>query len=75
MTVDRVSVDGQPPHQNEHHLNIDCNFDHQMSISKNKCWNSNNCLHFLNPACSIAGCLVKQSNFWASANVKPYKII
>ncbi len=28
-------------------LNIDYNFDHQMSLSKSKCWYSNNCLHFL----------------------------
>ncbi len=28
------------------HLNIDYNFDHQMSLSKNKCWYSSNCLHF-----------------------------
>ncbi len=28
-------------------LNTDQNFDHQMSLSKSKCWYSNNCLHFL----------------------------
>jgi hypothetical protein len=32
------------------HLNIDLNFDHQMSLSKSKCWCSNNCLHFLKRA-------------------------
>ncbi len=32
---------------NELHLNIDYNFDHQMSLSKSKCWYSNNSLHFL----------------------------
>ena len=36
--------------KNEQHLNIDQNFDHHMSLSKNKCWYSNNCLHFLNCA-------------------------
>ncbi len=30
----------------ELHLNIDQSFDHQKSLSKNKCWYSNNCLHF-----------------------------
>ncbi len=29
------------------HINIDYNFDHQMSLSKSKCWYSNNCLHFI----------------------------
>jgi len=33
--------------KNEQHLNIDWNFDHQMSLSKSKCWNSNISLHFL----------------------------
>ena len=32
--------------KNEQHLNINDNFDHQMSLSKSKCWYSNNCLHF-----------------------------
>jgi hypothetical protein len=32
--------------KNEQHLNIDNNFDHQMSVSKCKCWYSNNCLQF-----------------------------
>ncbi len=27
---------------------MDLNFDHQMSLSKSKCWYSNNCLYFLN---------------------------
>ncbi len=29
---------------NEQHLNVDYNFDHQMSLN---CWYSNSCLHFL----------------------------
>ncbi len=33
--------------KNELHLNIDQNFGHQMSLSKSKCWYSNNCSHFL----------------------------
>ncbi len=33
--------------KNEQHLNIDQNFDHQMSLSKSKCLYSNNCLCFL----------------------------
>jgi hypothetical protein len=33
--------------KNEQHLNIDYNFDQQMSLSKSKCWYWNNCLHFL----------------------------
>jgi len=37
-------------HVLEQHLNIDQNFDHQMSLSKSKCWYSNNCLHFLKHA-------------------------
>jgi hypothetical protein len=36
--------------KNEQHLNIDYNFDHQMSLSKSKCWYSNNCLQFLKHA-------------------------
>ncbi len=28
-------------------INIDWNFDHQISLSKGKCWYSNNYLHFL----------------------------
>jgi hypothetical protein len=31
----------------EQHLNMDSNYDYQMSLSKSKCWYSNNCLHFL----------------------------
>ena len=38
--------------RNEQHLNKDQNFDHQMSLSKSKCWHSNNSLHFL-MQCSI----------------------
>ena len=34
-------------------LTIDQNFDHQMSLSKSKCWYSNNCLHFVNRAVSF----------------------
>ncbi len=30
--------------KNEQHLNTDQNFDHQMSLSKSKCWYSNKCL-------------------------------
>jgi hypothetical protein len=33
--------------KNELHLNVDLNFDPQMSLSKGKSWYSNNCLHFL----------------------------
>ncbi len=33
--------------KNEQHLNMDQNFDHKMSLSKSKCWYSNNCLHFI----------------------------
>jgi hypothetical protein len=36
--------------KNKQHLNIDWNFDHQMSLSKSRCWYSNNCLHFLKQA-------------------------
>jgi len=32
--------------KNELPLNIDWDFDHQMSLSKSKCWYSRNCLHF-----------------------------
>jgi hypothetical protein len=32
--------------KNGQHLNMDFNFDHQMSLSKSECWYSNNCLHF-----------------------------
>ncbi len=33
--------------KNEHHLNMDYNLYHQMSLSKSKQQNTNNCLHFL----------------------------
>ncbi len=36
--------------KNEQHLNIDQNFDHQMSLSKSKYWYSHNCLHFFKHA-------------------------
>jgi hypothetical protein len=36
------------------HLNIDHNFDHQMSLSKSK-WYSNNCLQFLKQAVPFPG--------------------
>ncbi len=29
--------------KNEQHLNIEKNFYHHMSLSKSKCWYSNNC--------------------------------
>ncbi len=29
---------------------MEYNFDHQMSLSKSKCWYSNSCLHFLRRA-------------------------
>jgi hypothetical protein len=29
---------------------MDWNYDHQMSLSKSKCWYSRNCLHFLKRA-------------------------
>ncbi len=32
---------------------MDLNFDHQMSLSKSKCWHSNKCLQFLKVCCSI----------------------
>jgi hypothetical protein len=32
---------------NEQHFNINWKIDHKMSLSKSKCWYSNNCLHFL----------------------------
>ena len=32
---------------------MDQNIDHQKSLSKSKCWHSNNCLHFLKVCCSI----------------------
>jgi hypothetical protein len=32
--------------KNELHLNIDLNFEHQMSLSKSKHWYSDNCLQF-----------------------------
>jgi hypothetical protein len=32
--------------KNELQLNIDENFNHQMSLSKSKCWYSNHCLQF-----------------------------
>ncbi len=34
----------------EQHLNEDKKFDRQMSLSKTKCWYSNNCLNFLKHA-------------------------
>ncbi len=36
--------------KNEQHLNIEWNFDCQMSLSKSKYWYSKNCLHFLKQA-------------------------
>ncbi len=39
--------------KNEQHLNMDQNFDHQMSLSKNKCLYSNYCLHFLKRAAPL----------------------
>ncbi len=36
--------------KNEQHLNIEYNFDHQMSLSKSKILYSDNCLHFLKRA-------------------------
>jgi hypothetical protein len=36
--------------KNEQHLNMDYNFDHQMSLNKSKCLYSNNFLHFLKRA-------------------------
>ena len=36
---------------------MDQNFDHQMSLSKSKCWYSNNCLHFLKCAVPFCSCL------------------
>jgi hypothetical protein len=40
--------------KNELHLNIYYSFDHQVSLSKSKCWYSNNCLHFLKCAVPLA---------------------
>ncbi len=39
--------------KNEHNLNMDQNFNHQMSLSKSKCLYLNNCLHFFQACCSI----------------------
>jgi hypothetical protein len=33
--------------------NMDYKFVHQMSLSKSKCWYSNNCLHFFKACYSI----------------------
>ncbi len=46
--------------KNELHLNIDLNFDHQMSLSKSKCWQSNNCLQYLKCAVPLAEIYQKQ---------------
>ncbi len=43
--------------KNEQHLNIDQNFDHQMSLSQSKCWYSNNCLHLLKCAVLLVKCI------------------
>ncbi len=40
--------------KNAQHLNTDYNFDHHMSLSKSKCWYSNNCLHFLKRAVPLS---------------------
>ena len=37
---------------------MDYNFDHQMSLSKSKCWYSNNCLHFLKGAVPLKRCIL-----------------
>ncbi len=42
--------------KNVQHSNIDYNFDHQMSLSKSKCWYSNNCLYFLKRAVPLFFC-------------------
>jgi len=42
--------------KNEQHLNIDYNFNHQMSLSKSKCLYSNNCLQFLKRAVPLRNC-------------------
>jgi hypothetical protein len=33
---------------------MDLNFDNQISLSKSKCWYSNNCLHFLKRAVPLS---------------------
>ncbi len=51
----------------------DYNFDHQMSLSNNKCCYSNNCLHFFKARCSILpfGLFLKgQGNFLGKKEAK-----
>ncbi len=48
--------------KNELNLNIDQSFDHQMSLSKSKCWYSNNCLHFLKCAVPFVTLASKNCN-------------
>ena len=50
---------GFHPLKNEQHLNIDYNFDHQLSLSKSKCWYSNSCLHFLKRAVPFKSKILK----------------
>ncbi len=38
--------------KNDLHSNIHYNFEYQKSLSKSKCWCSNDCLYFLNVCCS-----------------------
>jgi len=47
--------------KNKLHLNIDLNFDHQMSLSKSKCWYWNNCLQFLKCAVSLMVTLLNRT--------------
>ncbi len=54
--------------KNEPHFNKENNFAHKMSLSKSKCWYSNNCLHFLMCSVPLVVSLVKHTSkilkFW-----------
>ncbi len=57
---------------------MDYNFDHQMSLSKNKCWYSNNALHF-EIVLSIdflvkAACLATEENNNFNFNITSSKV-
>ncbi len=58
--------------KNEQHLNIDYNFDHQMSLSKIKCWYSNNCLNFFKGHCSITKVVTKNIRGRIFSCVRPF---
>ncbi len=46
--------------KNEQHLNMDYNFEYQMSLNKSKCLYSNNCLHFLKHAVPLKEGLIEK---------------